>query len=146
MIEVQIGRTDDDPRKINKTFTADQTVNCYMKEPYSVLSPTFILDYKETYLTCNYCYANGRYYFIDSFSGDPGGKMEINCREDVLKTYATQIVKEKAVVERTSDWEQKNLYLSDPEVKPYQYTRTWTRLFPSFISPNYSNFYLITIG
>lgn len=146
MEQLQIGRTNDDPRKISKGFTALATVNCYVKEPCEILAPIFVLDYNADYRTCNYCKAFGRSYFIEGLTGEPGGKMEFHCREDVLDTYKTQILAESAVVERTSDWDTKNLYLSDSEVKPYQYTRTWTRLFPSIISPNYSNFFLITIG
>ena len=143
--QIQIGRTNDDPRKISKTFTGT-TITCYVKEPCDILNPIFILAYSSNYETCNYCKAFDRSYFIDSIVGTPGEKMELHCHEDVLDTYKTQILAESAVVERTSDWDNKNLYLTDPEVKPYQYTRTWTRVFPNVFSPNYSNFFLITIG
>ena len=120
-MQVTIGSTNDDRRKLTKSFSGTDVV-VQLKSPCDVLAPTFILSYKSAYVTANYVYAPelGRYYFIDNISIAPGAKMEISCSVDVLMTYNSQIKRLSVDVNR-----QENLiepYLPDPS---YVYLNTY---------------------
>ncbi len=91
-MQITIGSTSDDRRKLNKAFSGTQ-VTVQLKAPCDVLAPVFILSYNAAYITANYLYAPelGRYYFIDNISIAPGAKLELSCSVDVLMTYNQQI-------------------------------------------------------
>ena len=120
-MQITIGSTSDDRRKLNKSFSGTQ-VAVQLKSPCDVLAPTFILSYNAAYITANYVYAPelGRYYFIDNISIAPGAKLELSCSVDVLMSYNRQIKGLSVDVRR-----QENLiepYLPDPD---YVYLNTY---------------------
>ena len=133
MVNVQFGTTNDDPRKLNKTFTLGTTKSCYCKEPVDVFSPVFILDYAMAYNSYNYCYVAdwNKYYFINSITLSQGGKTIIQCTEDVLNTYKTEIGQLRATVERTSDLNWVDTYLDDKSARLEQYSRDFVLEFSS---------------
>lgn len=124
MVNVQFGTTDDDERRITKAFTPNKTVSCYCKEPVDYFNPTFVLDYTVNYNSYNYCYvpAWNKYYFINSIVLAQGGKSVIQCTEDVLKTFETELLQVKGTVERTGDLNYTDSYLAD-DVPMKQYSR-----------------------
>lgn len=101
IMQITIGSTSDDRRKLNKSFSGTQ-VTVQLKSPCDILAPVFILSYNALYLTANYVYAPelGRYYFIDNVSIAPGAKIEISCSVDVLMSYASQIAAITTTVSR----------------------------------------------
>lgn len=74
------------------------TLNCLMKKDCSISAPVFLIDGID--LSYNYCYFNGRYYFITDIVLNKNNIYEINCRVDVLATYKLQIGNYTAFVER----------------------------------------------
>lgn len=97
----------DDTRVINKTLTAIKTVTAKPSENVSILAPVFILDYDvftdTTLLTANYLYCLNllRYYYINDIQILTGGRVQISCSVDVLKTYADDIKNCDCVVTRS---------------------------------------------
>lgn len=90
---IQIGNTYDDPRKVDKTFENARNTTVNLKNPCSLESPVFVLDYSTTVMGCNYIYFPdwGRYYYIDDIQVAPGKKLELYCSVDVLKSFSDEI-------------------------------------------------------
>lgn len=68
-----------------------------------IINPTFIFTDVSTVLGCNYLYCNtfGRYYYITNISVDTAQRAIVECRIDVLQTYATQILNSTATILRS---------------------------------------------
>lgn len=111
----------DDPRKAVKTLPEGIPVASIIPtESCDILNPTFILDYQDSYTTCNYIVVSSpfnRRYFINDMKISIGKKIEISCAVDVLSTYWNGIKENEVNVVR-----QENLtepYLPDPEYKTF---------------------------
>ena len=78
----------------------------------------------------NYMYIAdfGRYYFIDDIVSINQGIWEVSGHVDVLETYKTAILANKAIVKRQQS--KYNLYLDDPDFHAYNYERIQTLQFP----------------
>lgn len=105
-------KTNDDPKKLDKNMlpigsgqgTLTAPVN-NTSETISLLSPTFILATNNLYFTATHIFVaemGNRYYFINDIQLLTGGKMSIPCSIDVLKTYASEIIKRPCTVTRYS--------------------------------------------
>ena len=57
--------------------------------PVSMDTPTFVIDYNSSYVTCNYCYCPlfQRYYFITDKVIDIGKTITLVCKSDPLATF-----------------------------------------------------------
>lgn len=152
-ITITLGYNNQDPRTVAKVVIPAKTVQAELKQPTDSLNPVFILDYDpiiNTNITHVYVEeeedVENRYYFIQSYNLAPGGKMELHCHEDVLTSFGGFILDHMfGTVERTEDYKLQNSYITDPEAKLYQYTETWTHVFPYTFTP-FSHIYLGTVG
>ena len=84
-----------DNRIINKSLpeTPLQTVvSATPFRPLSDLTGTLLLAYNATAYAANYCSFGGKYYYITDRELLTGQKMQLTCRVDVLKTYASAIL------------------------------------------------------
>lgn len=122
-MEITLYKISDDPRALYKHPTGAKTLTAQIKDAASVMSPTFYIKYDADLLSDHYNYlqAWSRWYYIDDLTVDIGGSIYIKCREDVLYTYADQIVRCHIIAERSDSTY--NAYISDPERKYYQYTQ-----------------------
>lgn len=69
-----------------------------------MLAPTFILDYKEDYLTANYLYCpvfGGRYYYIEDREIEIGKKIVLHCKVDPLMSWKTDLLQCKGTITRS---------------------------------------------
>lgn len=98
---ITIGRTSDDRRKLNKSFTGSD-ITAQLKQPCDVLNPVFIISYSNDYITCNYVHVSdfGRYYFINNINLLPGNRAELSCSVDVLMSWQSGIKSVKTLVSR----------------------------------------------
>lgn len=98
------------PRRINKTdfLTQIGTIsNVYIKEDTDILHPRLILTPDNAanpiIFKSNYCYVDysNRYYYIDKTDLQlmPGNALSIGLTEDVLYTYANDIINSYAYVD-----------------------------------------------
>ena len=112
----------DDQRCLYKHPTDAKDLTAQIKDAASIMTPTFYIAYDSDLLTQHYNYASawGRYYYIDDMTVDVGGAIYIKCREDVLYTYADQIVQCPIIAERSDN--AFNAFISDPQRRFYQYT------------------------
>lgn len=88
------------------------TVECQLKEPTQLLSPTFIVEYSKI-SACNYAYVAtwGRYYFVADKNFLTGNRCEVSLDLDVMATYKNQIANYTCFVERSAS--NYNSYIDD---------------------------------
>lgn len=100
-MNVHIGSTTDDPRKLTKTITwitnqqgTPQDFSCVPTADCDIINPTIILAYDSNIVTKNYAAISdwGRKYFINDIQMLTGGRMMLALSVDVLATYAAEIV------------------------------------------------------
>lgn len=76
------------------------TISVKLKENTSIEAPTFILNGVHT--NYNYVQALGHYYFVDNIQIIDNSTCQLECSQDVLATYKTEIGNYTAFVERAS--------------------------------------------
>ena len=78
-----------------------------------MLTPKFVLE-ADT-LAYNYCYIPdfGRFYYVTKQLIKTGSLTEIHLQCDVLQSWKTQILSNEAVIERSADNDNVNMYFSD---------------------------------
>ena len=111
-----------------------------LKESCSIIDPIITIEDFTNFdiQTANYAYIAefGRYYYITNIICITDKLFELNMHVDVLKTYASGIRNNSAVISRQAS--QYNLYLTDGVFKTYANPHYEIRKFPSgFTSYNY---------
>lgn len=121
---------------VSKSLTGAVTFdNVQLKQDTNVVDPVFILHKKiddiakYNYLTCD---GLGRSYFIRDIKACLGGCIEVYCHVDVLSSWKTELLGNKAIVKRQANDFSK--YLNDGSFKTYQNPFITTKAFPSGFS------------
>lgn len=122
-MQIVLSKIAEDPRCLYKHPTDEITLTAQIKDASSIMQPTFYLKYDADLIEQHYNYAKawGRYYFIADMQIDIGGTIYIKCTEDVLYTYADQIVNCPIVAERSKN--AFNAFIQDNDRRFYQYTQ-----------------------
>ena len=110
-MNITFWKTSDDPRTVNKTMTkvgsGEATLTTDVNntaETISLLNPVFIVKSNSAYFNATHVAVatmGNRYYFLNNITLLTGGKMELQCSIDVLKTYETQLNSCKATAIRS---------------------------------------------
>lgn len=98
-------KTADDRRRINKILLNGYSLNdIEIKRDTNILNPSIIIKYFSGVMAYNYCYISifDRYYYITNINVLSGGRVELVCEVDVLKTYETSIKALSAILVRGS--------------------------------------------
>lgn len=74
------------------------TVNCALKEDTSVIRPVFVLNGDYITPQINYCFWNGRYYWISDRISRRNNLTELVCNVDPLATYRSAILSSSGFV------------------------------------------------
>lgn len=122
-MQIVLSKVAEDPRCLYKHPTDEITLTAQIKDASSIMQPTFYLAYDADLIEQHYNYVQawGRYYFIADMQIDIGGTIYIRCTEDVLYTYADQIVQCPIVAERSKN--AFNAFIQDSDRRFYQYTQ-----------------------
>lgn len=131
---------------LTKSLTTLETLTGSLRNQSSIIDPVIEVTgiASATVTSCNYAYIPefGRYYFVKNIISIRTNVWVIQCHVDVLKTYATQIKAQTAVVRRQeNNW---NLYLDDGIFKTYQNPQIITKAFPAGFTTQ--NFVLAVAG
>lgn len=113
-MNLQIGVCLDDGRTVDKTFTVNATITGQVKNNVDIINPVFIIATPSD-LNINYCYCSdfGRYYYVDNVEVMTGGKVALNCRVDVLKSFANGIKDLNCIIDKQEKTSESNLYKDD---------------------------------
>ena len=121
-MEVKLGRYDDDPRRVDKTYTVTKTLQMNPIETTDLMNPVLTCDYDSSILLCNYAEIAdfNRKYFVDPPEIVRGGRMIFTFHVDVLEcgfeNCLGTIVRNEYITE--SDVEDSNLPLKFGRIKP----------------------------
>ena len=142
---IDLLNTTDRTTKISKTVTTIQSgITGEMRHSFNELSPVFELSIMPSSLSeANYlyCHGTGKHYFITKTYPNKSF-MIAECHEDVLMSYASEILSLNCIVSRSSKlW---NLYLQDSSRQTQQNQNTYIKEFPNAL--NDLSFVMITSG
>ena len=100
---------------IGKSWDEEHTLTVEGKLMFDqdMLTPKFVLHTNT--LAYNYCYIPdfGRFYYVTKQLIKTGNETEIHLQCDVLQSWKTQILSNEAVIERSADSDNVNVYFSD---------------------------------
>lgn len=116
--------------KINKAVSTLATLTGALVNETSIIDPVIEIE-SQTVPPGNYAHIPefSRYYFIRNVESVRDGLWRLTLHVDVLKTYASAILANQAVISRsTTLW---NLYLEDNDFKAYANPYVITKDFPS---------------
>ena len=141
-IAVKLYKTSDPTNKITKTLSNEISMTGTLKDSVDILNPQILISTSTNLSQYNYMYIAdlSRYYFV-KFEIVKSGLWLLTGRCDVLYTYKTEILNNKAVIERQQN--QYNMYLNDDIFKVYNKTNIVTKNFPNGFNRNGS--YLLTV-
>lgn len=129
--DINLMQNDDPINKITKNPSAVATYTGQLVEGTSIVNPDILVE-SETLPAGNYAYISafgGRYYHVTNIESEKTNLWRLHLHVDPLKTYASQILANQAVIARSSDTF--NLYLEDSRYKAYADPIVVTRVFPS---------------
>lgn len=133
--------TASEENRINKVLTTVTTLTGTLREDTNVENPYITIDMTNTQtdiLKCNYAYITefGRYYFIIDKKIINNNFIELQLRVDVLKTYATEILNNEVLIERSEFYNEP--YIVDNQRMAYNFPMVLTKKFSTgFDSPHY---------
>lgn len=112
--------TTDDRRKVIKNLTSAHSIDVTLLEPFSVLTPTLVLQTING-LDFNYVYIPyfSRYYFVNSIDVNKGGRAIVNCSVDVLMTYQNEFINDTFLIIRSENGG--ITYITDTQLPLYPY-------------------------
>ena len=142
---IRLLKTSDDKRKLNKTYSIIKDNIPYNKmDRTDIINPTYNVEFFDNIYNTNYLYddTTKRYYYVNNIEMDSGGRVNLYCDVDVLMSFATEIKKVTATVDRNENT--KNGYLVDSRYKTYAYEQIVAKRFPNAM--NNDSIILMTIG
>lgn len=112
-----------------------------------IINPTFIFTDVSTVLGCNYLYCNTfvRYYYITNISVDTAQRAIVECKIDVLQTYATEIKNSTATILRSESVGAPTHY-TDNKLPVYPNKKNITSIVMSVNNSDLSSAYLDGMG
>lgn len=117
---VSFGSTSSEKRELDKTVSYSITLTGTLRNTSSVVDPVIIIDQSASKLAlCNYISIPtfGRYYFITDVIALSDNLCEVHGHCDVLSTYKTGIRSNRAIIGRSAQEGNWNLFLTDPMMK-----------------------------
>ena len=124
-MEIQFFSNSSPKEKVDKSITAQATLQGYLKEGTSMLKPTITRVISATApASWNYMYIPDfqRYYFIDDIINLRADQWEVHAHVDVLMSWKNGIRNNNAIIARQA--EKYNAYLKDDQMCLYADTFT----------------------
>lgn len=134
---IKLYHNDSDKRTVNKTLTNEGSLaGATIIDDTTILNPRLkVRDNGIIMVQYNYCYIADfkRYYYITNITVS-NGYIIIDCKVDVLMSYANEIKALTCVIKRQQNL--CNYYLDDEQYKAYEYSRIQTKEFPNGFTTN----------
>lgn len=143
---IKVGTSIADDRVVDKTnfITFRKDIPCEVFHECNIMNPVFLLEYDSSIVSDNYVKAWDRYYYINNITLAPGGRMYLECTEDVLMSNKDDILNLNAYCSRCETSTER--YVVDNKV-PTKITnyRTHIPFSGSFIPDTDGFCYLLTV-
>lgn len=119
-ITISFGSTSSEKRELDKDVSYSVSLNGTLRNETGVVDPSILVEANaSTLAACNYMSipAFHRYYFITEIKSISDKLCEVSGHCDVLSTYKTGIRSNRAIIARSAQEGNWNLYLTDPMMK-----------------------------
>lgn len=137
--DIKLMTNNSEKERVDKDLTQLAIVQGELRMGTSLLDPVFMIDAELQYMIeCNYVVVPsfGRSYFVTEPASYRNGLYELTCHADVLSSWKTQLLKNRAIIDRQET--KYNLYLNDGSIKSYANPFVKTIAFPSgFSTPEF---------
>lgn len=148
-ISISFGSTSSEKRQLDKDVYYSVSFTGTLRNETGVVDPTILVQANvSTIAGCNYMSipAFHRYYFITEIKSVSNGLCEVSGHCDVLSTYKAGIRTNRAVIGRSAQEGNWNLFLTDPMMKVTNKSSIITRQgFKSFPKNQFS-LMIVTMG
>lgn len=116
---IKLYKSNSPAHQIKKTLTGVASLTGTFRDSVNVLNPIVRIEH-ESPVDFDYVYISdfGRCYFVDDITVVRKGVLDVKLRVDVLNSFASGILANKAIVDKSSN--KYNLYLNDDSLKMYQ--------------------------
>lgn len=121
--------------RLNKDLTNSDSItisNCNFNTEYNIVNPKLKISGAVDMTAYNYCFADGKYYFIDSIEIHRQGFYIIKLSIDVLMSYKEIILAQYGTVTQSRT----ALYLNTTEIPVSSHTLTKTYNFENNFNEN----------
>ena len=148
-ISISFGSTTSEKRQLDKTVSYSVNLTGTLRNETGVVNPTILVEANvSTLAACNYMHipSFGRYYFITEIRSITDDLCEVSGHCDVLSTYKTGIRTNSAIISRSSQQGNWNLYLNDPMLKVNSKSEIITKTGWSSFPKNQFSLMMITMG
>lgn len=148
-MNISLGVTTSEKRQLDKSVSYNWSGSGTLRNETNVVNPTILIEANvSTIAACNYMSipAFHRQYFITDIRSISDGLCEVSGHCDVLSTYKSGIRSNTAVISRSAQEGNWNLFLNDPMLKVTNksnvITKTGFKAFPK----NQFSLMIITLG
>lgn len=146
---ISLGVTTSEKRQLDKSVSYSWSGSGTLRNETNVVNPTILVEADvSTIAACNYMSipAFHRQYFITDIRSISNGLCEVSGHCDVLSTYKSGIRSNTAVISRSAQEGNWNLFLNDPMLKVTNKSNIITKTgFKSFPKNQFS-LMIITLG
>lgn len=146
---VSFGTTSSEKRQLDKSVSYSASLTGVLRNNTGVVNPTILVEANvSTIAGCNYMSIPtfGRLYFITEIVSISDDLCEVSGHCDVLSTYKTGIRGNSAIIGRSSQQGNWNLYLNDPMLKVNSKSEIITKKGWSSFPKDQFSLMLITMG
>lgn len=129
---IELGKMTSPVNSMQKGFTSKLSLNGTLRNESEIIDPTILINTTSSEIfKCNYMKIStfGRSYFITSIKSVRNGVFEISGHCDVLSSFYSEIIANRAIVLRQEH--NFNLLLNDDVFKCKQNARVQYKAFPS---------------
>lgn len=123
---IKVGTSIADDRVIDKTqfITFHRDIACEVFHECNIMKPVFLLEYDSSIVNDNYVKAWNRYYYINNITLAPGGRMYLECTEDVLMSNKDDILNLDAYCVKSETHDSRYIVDEDVPSKVKSYVHT----------------------
>ena len=128
--------------QIRKNLTSVATLTGTFRDSVDIHNPVFRIE-RTNPIGFNYVYISdfGRCYYVTEVNAIRKDIMEVHCKCDPLNSFASQILANKAIIDKQQN--NYNLYLNDDSIKTYQNPLISTWKFPNSFGAAYTYVLLV---
>lgn len=145
-MEIKLYKTSSPRKKLVKELSDEITLTGALRGQSSVMSPSLQIQ-DITVIGYNYCYIPnfGRYYYINGINALRSNLFELSLGIDVLMTYAAEIRKNYAIIDKVENFGEAYNYINDGSWVNTNRMKQSIINFPTGFNDN-GEFILITAG
>lgn len=145
---IKLLNTSNDENVINKSYSQIADLNASQaNEEISIDAPEIIINYSQSYLSCNYCYIPefSRFYYVRNKAVINGNQLRFSLESDPLMSFKDSIFNSSCIAERSTSAPNMNIVDNLVSFKPIP-ERRYTKINTAFTPSASGGSYVLTLG